>query len=100
MYLYLSPSFLFFSAILVTCEVNFRFSIAIQFYLDQSERNDELIAYLGKNQLDPIRAQELPWLAWAEDKMKLESSVRDYLKVKRRLSLLASSYDANSSPAA
>ena len=41
----------------------------------------ELAAYLEKNKLDPIRAQELPRLAWAEDKPKAEHGVAAYLKV-------------------
>lgn len=53
----------------------------LTFYLNQSEPQGELISYLEKNQLDPIRAQELPRLAWAEDKTKLEEAVVEYLKV-------------------
>ncbi|KAF8878896.1 hypothetical protein CPB84DRAFT_1793757 [Gymnopilus junonius] len=52
----------------------------LTFYLNQSEPQEELIAYLEKNHLDPIRAQELPRLAWAEDKTKLEEAVVDYVK--------------------
>ncbi|KAH9480031.1 hypothetical protein JR316_0006628 [Psilocybe cubensis] len=52
----------------------------LPFYLEQAEADVELIDYLKKNKLDPIRAQELPMLAWAEDKTKLEQTVADYLK--------------------
>jgi hypothetical protein len=47
--------------------------------------NEELVAYLEKNSLDPIRAQELPRLAWAEDKTKVEQEVATYLKVRVQL---------------
>jgi len=52
----------------------------LPFFLGESEPNDDLINYLKKHQLDPIRAQELPRLAWAEDKTKLEQAIVDYLK--------------------
>jgi hypothetical protein len=59
------------------------FQAALQylpFFLGESEPNDDLVDYLKKNQLDPIRAQELPRVAWAEDKTKVEHAVGDYLK--------------------
>ncbi|KAF9476403.1 hypothetical protein BDN70DRAFT_882509 [Pholiota conissans] len=50
------------------------------FYLEHSEPNDELVAYLRSNKLDPVRAQELPRLAWAEDKTKVEQTIESYLQ--------------------
>jgi len=44
--------------------------------------NEELAVYLEKNRLDSVRAQELPRLAWAEDKPKVEQEVAAYLKVR------------------
>ncbi|KAF8184234.1 hypothetical protein BJ912DRAFT_975450 [Pholiota molesta] len=50
------------------------------FFLEHSEPNEELVAYLQSNKLDPIRAQELPRLAWAEDKTKVEQTIESYLQ--------------------
>ena len=52
------------------------------FYLQQAAPNNELISYLEKNKLDPIRAKELPRIAWADDKTKVEDEVTAYLKVR------------------
>jgi hypothetical protein len=56
------------------------------FFLEHSEPNDELVAYLQSNKLDPIRAQELPRLAWAEDKTKVEQTIESYLQVRSCIS--------------
>ncbi|KDR77817.1 hypothetical protein GALMADRAFT_245920 [Galerina marginata CBS 339.88] len=52
----------------------------LPFLLGESEFNTDLIDYLENHKLDPVRAQELPRLAWAEDKTKVEQAVVDYLK--------------------
>jgi len=52
----------------------------LPFFLQESERNDELLEYLETHKLDPVRAQELPRIAWAEDKTKVEQEVASYLK--------------------
>jgi len=54
----------------------------LPFYLENAMPNEELAVYLEKNRLDPVRAQELPRLAWAEDKPKVEQDVAAYLKVR------------------
>ena len=43
--------------------------------------DEDLIAYLRTNTLDIIHAKELPRLAWADDKTKLEKAVEEYLAV-------------------
>jgi hypothetical protein len=53
----------------------------LPFFLGEAMADEDLIAYLRANQLDIIRAKELPRLAWAEDKTKLEKAVEDYLAV-------------------
>ena len=53
----------------------------LPFFLCEAMADEDLIAYLRTNKLDPIRAKELPRLAWAEDKTKLEKAVEDYLAV-------------------
>jgi hypothetical protein len=53
----------------------------LPFYLQRALPNDDFINYLEKNKLDSIRAQELPRIAWAEDKTKVEDEVLAYLKV-------------------
>jgi len=53
----------------------------LPFYLQRAVPNDDFIDYLEKNKLDSIRAQELPRIAWAEDKTKVEDEVLAYLKV-------------------
>ncbi|KAJ3509113.1 hypothetical protein NLJ89_g5385 [Agrocybe chaxingu] len=52
----------------------------LSFYLEKATFNPALVEYLEKNKLDPIRAQELPRLAWAEDKKKVEEGVVAYLE--------------------
>ncbi|KAF8964897.1 hypothetical protein BDZ97DRAFT_822699 [Flammula alnicola] len=52
----------------------------LPFFLEEAGPNDELISYLKTNKLDPIRAQELPRIAWAEDKTKVERTVEAYIK--------------------
>lgn len=63
----------------------------LPFYLQQALPDDNLMSYLEKNKLDPIRAQELPRLAWAEDKTKVEEEVLAYLNV-RFFFLVSSDY--------
>ena len=53
----------------------------LPFFLGEAMADEDLIAYLRANKLDAIRAKELPRLAWAEDKTKLEKAVEDYLAV-------------------
>ncbi|KAF9522300.1 hypothetical protein CPB83DRAFT_118206 [Crepidotus variabilis] len=52
----------------------------LPYLLQQSGPNEDLVSYLEQSKLDPIRAQELPRVAWAEDKTKLEAEVAAYLK--------------------
>ena len=52
----------------------------LPFFLQESEPDHDPIEYLEKNQLDPVRAKELPRIAWAEDKTKVEQEVEVYLK--------------------
>lgn len=54
----------------------------LPFFLAESEHDPELVEYLRNNRLDPIRAQELPRLAWSEDKPKLEQATEAYLVVR------------------
>jgi hypothetical protein len=53
----------------------------LPFFLAEAMADEDLIAYLRTNNLDMIRAKELPRLAWAEDKTRLEKAVEDYLVV-------------------
>ena len=53
----------------------------LPFYLQRAMPDEELVAYLEKNTVDPIRAKELPRLAWAEDKTKVEQEAAAFLKV-------------------
>jgi len=53
----------------------------LPFFLGEAMADEDLITYLRTNKLDAIRAKELPRLAWAEDKTKLEKAVEDYLAV-------------------
>ena len=53
----------------------------LPFYLQHAMPDEELVAYLETNSVDPIRAKELPRLAWAEDKAKVEQEAAAYLKV-------------------
>jgi hypothetical protein len=53
----------------------------LSFYLWEAMADEDLIAYLRTNHLDIIRA-ELPRLAWADDKTRLEKAVEDYLAVR------------------
>ena len=53
----------------------------LPFFLGEAMADEELIAYLRTNKLDAIRMKELPRLAWAEDKTKLEKAVEYYLAV-------------------
>jgi len=53
----------------------------LSFCLGQAMADEDLIAYLRPNKLDAKRAKELPRLAWAEDKMKLEKVNLRYLIV-------------------
>jgi len=53
----------------------------LPFFLAEAMADEDLIAYLRTNNLDMIRAKELPRLAWAEDKTRLEKAVEDYLAV-------------------
>jgi len=52
----------------------------LSFFLQESEPDRDLVEYLEKNQLDPVRVKELPRIAWAEDKTKVEQEVEVYLK--------------------
>jgi len=53
----------------------------LPFFLAEAMADEDLITYLRTNNLDMIRAKELPRLAWAEDKVRLEKAVEDYLAV-------------------
>jgi hypothetical protein len=53
----------------------------LPFFLAEAMADEDLIAYLRTNTLDIVRAKELPRLAWAEDKTRLEKAVEDYLAV-------------------
>ena len=53
----------------------------LPFFLAEAMADEDLITYLRTNNLDMIRAKELPRLAWAEDKTRLEKAVEDYLAV-------------------
>jgi RecA/RadA recombinase len=52
----------------------------LPFFLTEAAPLPELVAYLETNQLDPIRAKELPREAWAVDKAKVEEEVTAYLQ--------------------
>ena len=54
----------------------------LPFFLAEAAPLPELAAYLKTNQLDPIRAKELPREAWAVDKAKVEEEVAAYLEVR------------------
>ena len=55
----------------------------LSFYLGEAMADEDLIAYLRTNHLDIVRAKELPRLAWADDKTRLEKAVEDYLAVRK-----------------
>jgi len=52
----------------------------LPYFLTEAAPLPELIAYLETNQLDPVRAKELPREAWAVDKAKVEEEVAAYLQ--------------------
>lgn len=65
----------------------------LPFFLTEAAPLPELVAYLETNQLDPIRAKELPREAWAVDKAKVEVEVATYLRVSRVRNLFLSISD-------
>jgi hypothetical protein len=52
----------------------------LPFFLTEAAPLPALVAYLEANQLDPVRAKELPREAWAVDKVKVEEEVAAYLQ--------------------
>lgn len=69
----------------------------LPFFLTEAAPLPELVAYLETNQLDPIRAKELPREAWAVDKAKVEEEVAAYLQVSPCDGNFSSPIDLNSS---
>jgi hypothetical protein len=57
----------------------------LPFFFAEAMADEDLIAYLRTNKLDIIRTKELPRLACADDKTKLEKAVEDSLAVIQRI---------------
>lgn len=54
----------------------------LPFLLRHSVSDSSLIQYLEDKHLDPVRTQELPRVAFAEDKPNVEAEVAAYLQVR------------------